>query len=129
MPLPGAAMLAGVNVAVMPLGNPLIDNATAALNPLPAALVIVIGVEAPGATLGPVALDERVKLAGGKTVSANVRVLVVFPPTAPRVRLWVPAAAAELTDKVRMLCPLPGAAMLVGERLAVTPEGSPLMER
>ena len=86
-PLPGAAMLVGVNVALMPLGNPLIDNATAALNPLPAAVEIVIGVDVPGATLGPVALDERVKLAGGKTVSVNARSLVVFPPTAPRVRL------------------------------------------
>ena len=41
----------------------------------------------------------------------------------------MPAAAAELADRVKLLVPLPGAAMLVGERVAVTPEGSPLMER
>jgi predicted cation transporter len=87
LPLPGAAMLVGVKVAVTPAGTPLMYSATAELNPDAAVVVNVMGVDAPGATVALVALDARVKLAGDKTVRANLRVLVVFPPTAPRVRL------------------------------------------
>ena len=129
LPLPGEAMLAGAKVAVRPAGSPLTDNVTAELNPVPAAVVIVSGVEAPGATLALVALDDSVKLALDCTVRLNARVLVVPPPTAPIVRLETPAVAVELTESVKVLFPLPGAAMLVGLRVAVTPLGSPLMDK
>lgn len=87
LPLPGQAMPVGVKLAVTPPGSPLIDNATAEVNPLTRAVVRVIGVEPPGATLALVALGVSVKLAGGKTVRLNGTVLPAPPPTAPRVRV------------------------------------------
>lgn len=86
-PLPGVAMLRGANVAVTPLGNPLAVRAMEELNPAAGAVLRVTGVEAPGVTLALDALADSVKPGGGKMVRANVRSLVVFPPTAPSVRL------------------------------------------
>lgn len=40
----------------------------------------------------------------------------------------MPAAALELADSVRVDDPEPGAAMLDGLKLAVTPDGSPLAD-
>jgi hypothetical protein len=129
LPAPGAAILPGAKVAVTPVGTPLMENATAELNAFTFAVVKVMGADPPGATVALVALDDSVKLAVDCTVRLNGRVLVVPPPTAPIVREETPAVAAELTASVKVLFPLPGAAMLVGLRLAVTPLGSPLMER
>jgi hypothetical protein len=61
-PLPGAAMLAGEKLGVIPLGSPLNENAMAELNPIPAAVVTVIGTDPPRATLALVALNESVKV-------------------------------------------------------------------
>jgi hypothetical protein len=104
-------------------------NPTAELNAFTFAVVKVLDADPPGATMLLDALDDSVKLPVDCTVRLNARVLVVPPPTAPIVRAETPAAAAELTASVKVLFPLPGAAMLVGLRLAVTPLGSPLMER
>ena len=41
------------------------------------------------------------------------------------VRVEVPAIVPEAAVKVNLLLPLPGEAMLVGAKLAVTPFGSP----
>ena len=54
--------------------------------------------------------------------------MVTPPPEAITVRVEVPAAAVEAADSVKMLLPLPGAAMLVGAKLAVTPIGDPLTD-
>jgi hypothetical protein len=61
VPRPGAAMLVGEKLAVTPLGTPLIDNATAELNPVPPAAVTVIGTDPPRATLALVTLNDSVK--------------------------------------------------------------------
>ena len=129
LPLPGEAMVAGEKLAVTPVGSPVIVNETAELNPFTLAVVNITGVEAPGVTLAPVALGVRVKLEAGKTVRRNARVLVVPPPTAARVNVDSPAGAAELTARVNLLLPVPGAAMLAGTRLAVTPLGTPLTDK
>lgn len=81
-PLPGAAMLVGAKLAVTPCGSPLMDNATAELNPFNPAVVRVIGVELPGATLALVALAVSVKL-GVATVTES-KTLRVSPPPVPR---------------------------------------------
>jgi hypothetical protein len=44
------------------------------------------------------------------------------------LKLNVPTVVPEATDNFRMLLPLPGGAMLVGAKLAVTPLGSPLTD-
>ena len=71
-PLPGEAMLVGAKVPVTPDGRPLTDSATDEENPLAPAVVTVMGVEAPAATLGLLALAESVKLGAGETVSVRV---------------------------------------------------------
>jgi hypothetical protein len=128
VPLPGDAMLVREKLAVTPLGSPLTDNATAELNPVPAVVVNVMGVEAPGATLALEALDASVKV-GGNTVRLMVLVFVTPPPVAVTVRVQVRAVVPEATASVKVLVPLPGDAMLVGAKLAVTPVGSPLTDK
>ena len=55
-------MLAGAKVAVTPLGSPAIDNAMAELNPVPAPVVKVTGIDPPRATLRLEALSDSPKL-------------------------------------------------------------------
>jgi hypothetical protein len=129
VPLPGDAMLAGASLAVTPFGVVLTDKAMAALNPFTRAVVRVIVFEPSGATLALVALGVSVKLGGGSTVRLNVWVFVAPPPTAARVRVETPAVAVEPTDSVKVLLPLPGAAMLVRVKFAVTLFGSPLTDK
>ena len=58
-------------------------------------------------------------------VKAIVAVWVMPPPVAVTVTLVVPVVAVLLAERVRVELPLPGAAMLPGLKLAVTPEGRP----
>ena len=71
VPLPGAAMLVGAKLAVTPLGRPLIDNATAELNPFTKAVVRVMCVEALRAKLTLVVEGVSVK-PGVNTVRLRV---------------------------------------------------------
>ena len=126
-PLPGAAMLAGAKLAVTPLGRLLIDNAMAELNPFANAVVRVMWVEPLRATLALVGLGVKVNPGVG-TVRLSACVLVIPPPAADTVKPETPGATVEPTDRVMVLCPLPGAAMLVGAKVAVTPLGSPVTD-
>jgi len=128
VPLPGDAMLAGVKAAVTPFGSPVSDRAMADLNPFTGAVVSVIVFEPPAVTLTLVALGVSVKL-GVKTVRVIVWVLITPPPVAVAVRVDTPGVAVEVADNVNVLLPFPGAAMLVGAKLAVTPVGSPLIDK
>ena len=81
VPLPGAAMLVGENVAVMPFGNPLMENAIAELNPFTALVVKVTN----GWPLDVrPALAVNVKL-GLDTCKLIVSVFVIPPPIAVTV--------------------------------------------
>jgi len=53
---------------------------------------------------------------------------VIPPPVADTVVLKVPVAAVLLAVNVSVELPLPGAAIDVGLKLAVTPAGNPLAE-
>ena len=61
-------------------------------------------------------------------VSETVVLCETPPPLALIVIVDVPAAAVLAAVKVRVELPEPGAAMDVGLKAAVTPEGSPLAE-
>ena len=63
------------------------------------------------------------------TVRANVVVWVTPPPVAVTVTFAVPVAAVLLAVNVRVEFPLPGAAIELGLKLAVTPEGRPETDR
>lgn len=127
-PPPGAAMPAGAKLAVTPLGSPLIENVIAALNPFANTVVSTIRVDPPRTKLTPAALAARVKPGAG-TVKLMACVRVIPPPAADTVSVEAPGITAEPTESVSVLCPLPGAAMVVGLKVAVTPLGSPMVAR
>ena len=127
VPAPGEAMLAGAKVAVTPDGRPLTENATAELKPLTRAVVMVMAADPPGATLALAALEVSVKLGAG-TVRLKVFVMVRVPAFAVIVTVEAPTTAVEPAVKVNVLCPEPGAAMLAGAKVDVTPLGSPLID-
>lgn len=77
--LPLLATLAGTKLAVTPLGNPLTDSVIAELKPLVAAVVTVIGIDPPRATVTFVVPSVRVKL-GAITVRLNACFFVTPPP-------------------------------------------------
>ena len=87
VPLPGAAMLGGTNLAVIPLGCTLSDKATADLNPLKPAVDTLIVVEPPRVTVVLVGFKVNVKLGAAKTAKLTDCVLVTPPPVAVTVRL------------------------------------------
>ena len=128
LPLPGEAMLVGAKEAVTPAGSPLTDKATAELKPFATAVVTVTGVEAPEAMLPLVALDESVNVGAGETARLRVMVFVMPPPAAVMVSVELPVEAADAAARVKVLEPLPGEAMLVGAKVPVTPDGSPLID-
>ena len=125
-PLPGEAMLVGAKVPVTPDGRPLTDNATAELKPFPPAVVTVIGVDEPAATLALGALVFSVSV-GFATAKVMVWVWMRFPLVPVIASTDVPTAAPEAAETVKVLVPFPEV-MLVGEKLPVTPAGSPLTD-
>lgn len=84
LPAPGAAIVDGLNVAVTPLGSPLTDSTTAALNPFTREVTRVTFLDPPGAMVALVLLTARLK-PGAITVSVIAQVLVTLPPAAVMV--------------------------------------------
>jgi len=127
LPLPGAAMDVGLKLAVTPEGKAEVDSEIAALKPPLTVVEIVLLPELPWVTdrLVGEALTVKSGVAVAVTVSEIVTVWVIPPPLAVTVTLVVPVVAVLLAVKVRVELPLPGAAMLPGLKLAVTPEGRP----
>jgi hypothetical protein len=62
------------------------------------------------------------------TVKLMVKVLVTPPPLAVTVKEVAPAALVEAADTVKVLEPVPGAAMLSDAKVAVTPLGTPVTD-
>ena len=64
------------------------------------------------------------------TMVRETVVLFVLPPPVPvMVMVWVPVLARELTVTFIVDVPEPGAAMDVGLKLTVTPDGWPLADK
>jgi hypothetical protein len=84
LPEPGAAMEVGLNVAVAPVGRPLADSPTAALNPPETVVVTVDDPDAPCTTErdGGESEIEKSGVAAAVTVSV-MDVVWVFPPPVP----------------------------------------------
>jgi hypothetical protein len=99
LPVPGDAMPAGAKLALTPPGSPLADKLTADLNPLSAAVAIVMVVELPALTVALVAPGVRLKL-GATTVNATGVVRVIPPPVPVMVTVELPAAAFEAAVNV-----------------------------
>lgn len=83
LPLPGAARLEGVKVAVTPAGSPSTENVTAELRPPRTALVKLTVTVLPRFKTGDVVFDVRVRPG---TNRVSVAVLVTPPPVAVTVK-------------------------------------------
>jgi len=129
LPLPGAAIVAGLKLAVTPDGSPMIDNPIEALNPAPGVAVRVTWVVPPRDRLALERLLDSVKVGAGTSPRLIGRVLVTPPPFAVIVSVKAPVAAVEAAASVKVLLPLPGEAMLAGAKPAVTPAGNPLTDK
>jgi len=131
LPLPGAAIDAGLKLTVTPAGRPEAEREIAELNPPLTAVEIVALPELPWATdrLVGEPLSVKAGVAVAVTVRATVVVCVTPLPVAVTVTLLVPVVAVLLAVKVRVELPLPGAPIDVGLKLAVTPVGRPEAER
>ncbi len=81
VPLPGAAIDDGINVAVTFFGSPLTERLTAEEKPLLPTVETVRGIDPPRGTTIEVLLEVRVKV-GLMMVRATVCVFVSPPPTA-----------------------------------------------
>src|SRR3984957_5166152 len=113
--------LAAPNAAVTPGGSPEAARVTAPLKPFSAAMLMVLLIEPPGATLTFVGVADRLNVALVVTLSAR-RVALVRLPEVPVIVIAAVAAAAEaLAVSVSVL----EVVALAGLNDAVTPAGSP----
>ena len=130
LPLPGAAIELGLKLAVTPAGKPDTESETTALKPPLIVVEIVLLPEAPWANdklLGE-ALTAKSGVAAALIVRETVVLLVMPPPVALMVTVAVPVVAVLLAVNVRVELPLPGAAIVLGLKLAVTPAGNPAID-
>ena len=125
VPEPGAAMVVLLKLTVTPEGWPDADKPMAEPKEPDAAVVIVDVPLLPRATETAVGEAEMVKLAGPTTVRLSVVVWVIPPPIPVMVIGYVPVAVLDATVNDTLDEPEPGAAMGVGVKPTVTPEGWP----
>jgi len=128
VPEPGAAIDVGLKATVTPEGWPLADSAIAELNPPETFVVMVDEPLLPWTTETEVGEAEMVKAGAALTVRVMVAVCVNPPPVPVTVMVDVPAAVVDGTVMVTADVPEPGAAMDVGLKATVTPEGWPLAD-
>ena len=88
----------------------------------------LIGVELPAVTVALAAPSVSVRPGGIATAKVTGWVTVTPPPEAVTVSLKAPAAVPDAAVSVKVLLPLPGAAMIAGAKLPVTPVGRPLTD-
>jgi len=125
-PEPGAAIDAGLNVAVVPLGSPVALRAIAELKPPePTVVIVVANVLLPLAPWGTEnEFGEAAMVnAGTVTVRETVAVCVVPPPVPVTVIVYEPGATVEATAMVMVEVPEPGAPMDAGLKVTFTPVG------
>ena len=125
VPEPGAAIEAGLKLAVTPEGSAECDREIAALNEPEVVVVTVAYPLWPWSRDPELGETEIVKLAatGAVTVRFTVVVSVVAPEVPVMVIGYVPVGVDELVVNVSVELPLPVVNEL-GLKLAVTPEGS-----
>ena len=124
-PEPGAAMEAGLKLALTPDGTPVAVKAIAESNPPETVVVTTAYPLWPRSRYPEVGETEMVKLPAATvvTVSETVVVSVVLPDAPVTVMVYVPVAVDELTAMDIVELPVP--VMDVGLKLIVTPEGWP----
>lgn len=121
------ACVDGIDAAVTPLGKPETVIEVAEAN-APAGVTV--------STICPLPACGKLSAAGAMenenpgtvTERASGAVWISPPPVAVTLSVYEPAVMPAAALSVRVLDPEPGAAMLAGEKLAVSPAGSPTTE-
>jgi hypothetical protein len=129
LPAPGAAIVLGLKLTVVPLGAPVADRLIALLKPPLTVVVIVEVPELPCATLTDVGERESAKLGGALTVRVTLALRWIPPPLPVTVMGYVPSAVPAPTVIVIVELPAPGAAIVLGLKLTVVPLGVPAADR
>src|SRR5208337_467707 len=129
LPAPGAGIVLGLKVTVVPVGTPVADRLIELLKP---PLTVVVIVDVPGLPciiLREVGEADIVKLGVAVTVSVTVAVRWIPPPLAVTVMGYVPTAVLAPTVMVMVELPAPGAGIVLGLKLTVVPVGTPVADR
>src|SRR5271157_3782022 len=129
LPEPGAGIVAGLKLTVVPEGMPEADRLMALLKP---PLTVVVMVDVPGlpwTTLSEAGEAESAKLGGATTVSVTVAVCWIPPPLPLTVMGYVPTGVLLPTVMVMVELPAPGADIVPGLKLTVAPDGTPEADR
>jgi hypothetical protein len=119
------AVLAGLNEADTPVGNPDAASATVPVNPFCGCTLIETVPLPPAITFRAEAAAESLNPAEAVIVSGTVALAEMLPDVAVTVAIAVPAGAEAATVKVSLLVEL----ITAGLNAAVTPLGSPLIAR
>src|SRR5271166_5136467 len=131
LPEPGAGMVCGLKLTVVPVGTPEADRLIELLNPPLMAVVIVELPWFPCATLSEAGEGETVKFGWLDCVTVRLTVVVCLipPPVAVTVMGYVPTGVLLPTVMVMVELPEPGAGIVCGLKLTVVPVGTPEAER
>lgn len=113
-------VVAGLKVAVTPVGKPDTVRLALPLNPFSSFTVMVLLSLDPGRKVRVLAEDERLKSAGSVTVRVTAVLLLRAPDVPVTVTVWEPGVAALLAAKVNELTVV----VVAGLNVAVTPFGS-----
>jgi hypothetical protein len=116
--------VAGENVAVTPVGKPVVPSVTVPLKPfcgvMPTVAVIVWPFCIPSAAVGTASPKE-----GASRVNVKLDFAVCEPAVPVTVNVYTPGVAADVAAMFKVVLPEPGDAMVAGEKVAVTPVGIP----
>jgi hypothetical protein len=129
LPLPGAGIVVGLKLMVVPVGMPVADSAMALLNPPLTVVVMVVGPWLPCAMLTELGEAAIVKFGGTVTVRVTVVVCWMPAPIPVTVMGYVPTGVLAPTVIVIIELPAPGAGIVVGLKLTVVPAGAPVAAR
>lgn len=128
VPEPGAEIVAGLKLTVVPAGAPVADNAMALLNPPLTVVVIVEFPWDPCAILRDVGEAPIAKLGTAVTVKVTVVVRWTPPPLPVMVMGYVPVGVLAPTVIVMVELPEPGAGIVDGLKVTVVPVGAPVAD-
>ena len=115
-------MVAGLKLAVAPVGRPAIVSATLPVRPFTAVLVTVYVTLPPGRTDCVAGVAVRVKLVTASVTDALCDRLLLLPVT---VSVEFPPGVPDVVLTVKVAVPAPPV-MVAGLKLAVAPAGNPL---
>ena len=125
MPSPGAGIVWGLKLTVVPFGMPEADKLTEPLKPLPRITKMLELPCWPWATVRVAGMAVIVKLPfpAGVMVSVTVAVCWIPPPLPVTVIGYVPVGAMFLSVMVMIEVPDPGAPIELGLKVTDTPRG------